>query len=470
MCQSCELINSEEIINEKELVFTDCNIDKLELVNEDHYLDELCIQFNNGLITFKINSVKKLSLWNMYKLSKFPSINNKDELSELCINECNNLIDLTDLEDFKNLEVLNLYNSKSTNLEQISFLKLKKLSIQYLNTNLPNAPDLKELNLYISDNGCLSRIYTYNNLKKMFISFSNNKDNEITDDIIISDEYFPLLKELILINCKNIIISSASNLDKLFIRNNKSIKFLPEMNELKDIKLFNISNIENIDLMNNRYIDSLELNQMNINNLFINKSLKKLSLNNLYIKSSNLELLKNLTNLQLNQTILNFKFDLKNYPHIRNLYICNQNGIEKISIENNNLCRINIVNCIDLKKIEFLFKVRNEIIISNCRNLKDIAFIHPKYFKNSKIDYFYITECNNYYNICINYYNGEQINDGFEKYKKLYYANLIKNKIIKKKEFNKEYYMQLIYLINWIEEKRMHPKSQYLQNLINSFE
>lgn len=47
MCQSCELINSEEIINKKELVFTKCNIDKLELVNEDHYLDELCIQFNN---------------------------------------------------------------------------------------------------------------------------------------------------------------------------------------------------------------------------------------------------------------------------------------------------------------------------------------------------------------------------------------------------------------------------------------
>lgn len=118
-------------------------------------------------------------------------------------------------------------------------------------------------------------------------------------------------------------------------------------------------------------------------------------------------------------------------PYIKNLKVLHISNCQNLLFISNNP---------DLEKLK----------IENCNKLYCIP-------RSNKIANLIIKDCNKYFD-----YNNEGII-------KFYLSNKIKRWYFRLKNYNL-LRNRIMNLILWIEEKRMHPKSLYLQKIINSFE
>ncbi len=305
------------------------NIIKLNVSsNELGYLDgipkdilELNASSNNlnGLTSFNdLKSLHKLDISNN-NLERFHSLKNLKTLTHLNVN-FNKIYNLTGLQFFPCLIKLELIsnelfgeiNLNGVELSNLEYLDFSSNSINSL-IGLENLKNLRVLNLNNNELNELNCFKILKNLKK--ISLKSNK-------------------------LKKIDLKPFPNLRYLKIDNNKNLNLIKGLKNLKHLEIISSKYIYSIPI-----IDSIYLNCIDVNKIYISKLSNFLSFDRIFMNLEKIELISiglknlpknfnlifpNLRELNLNFNLLKDIDELKNLKKLQRLYIVG-NNIKKFS-------------------------------------------------------------------------------------------------------------------------------------------
>jgi Leucine-rich repeat (LRR) protein len=233
----------------KRLNMCNCSIPDISPISSLFKLEELNLRDNHIEDISALEKLVNLKILNLRDndINDITALKNITTLKELNLRE-NNVKDLTALSEIKNLEYLNIYsNNNIISIESITDLtNLKTLIIQGVDleenlellNNFKNLNRLDLCNCSISD---ISFINKFNKLKEL-----NLRDNHIKDISILAD-----LVNLEILDLRGNLITDISplknitTLKELNLRENR-IKDLSALSELENLEYLNIHSNNNI--------------------------------------------------------------------------------------------------------------------------------------------------------------------------------------------------------------------------------
>lgn len=290
-----------------------CNkIETIHTYKNSSNIEYLDLSFNNIVDITNINKYNNLTYFDISDnyIKNIKPLENLTRLKELSLAniglKADNIfgckqseIDIDYIDDLKDLEILDIGNSKILNvskfnqLNNLTFLKLFMCTINEDELCFSNCNNLENLVLHFYNSPLEHTILDINKLDSLI----NLKSLVIGNAFINKSESFSQLTSLKSISFTNVvlenieILESLSNLEKIYstetnieslkyLKNNKNIKFISvtygNLSDISDLKLF--TNIENLILPDNKITDISVLTQLN--------NLKKIILVNNPIKDN----------------------------------------------------------------------------------------------------------------------------------------------------------------------------------------
>jgi len=268
------------------------NIEKLEIIANEHLIQEI-LMYENELRTIpnfsSFKSLKKLNLRSNF-IKDIKGLNGLSNLVELNLSD-NDVRSLESLKSLSNLTDLYLSNNNIDTI--IGIEKLRKLKALYLGRNrLIEINPLKKLRKLLLLAIGSNKIYDFDVISKLKkIKFLIINNNQISDTTFLKK--LRNLEFLVMSNNQISDIKAIKNLKKLrrIIASNNLIKEIPSLKKLKHLQLLDLSNnrINKIGEIQN--CQSLKEISLNGNNIYeITDLIKLIKLKN--IKRVNLDVNK----------------------------------------------------------------------------------------------------------------------------------------------------------------------------------
>lgn len=348
--------NIQNKVNINSLDITYSNLENLNYFTGLKYLYAYgCHALSNASIN--IENLIGLDIGKCNKITELPCLM---DLKYLSMYRCNNIFNISILENIPNLETLNISSCRQiTRLPDLRAIRILKANY-CTNLNIDNLINSKNLQ-FLGINGCF---------------------------MIINLPYFPNLKLLDASDCCELININVTNINKLMCLNISGTKVteLPNLNRCTELNIAgcDINNIhEKLEIM--KYLRKLNISRCSkINYLPYLYHLESLvmdnnNITNIYDFLENTKKIKKIIMCRINIT------KLPKLDNLVNLHI-NESPISNIDDISSKLLVLNISRCDNISKLPNI-KNLSRLHISNCANINTNSLKNAENLKSLDISY-----------------------------------------------------------------------------------